>query len=499
MSYTTPTPSPSSYRTKLSAFLAIAFIAIASPALLKAQFIGGSFIKGCNLAWENGNYNTWLGVDPANPSWGVTYNSANLNSYMQNMHNMGITVLRVWVNEADMGDTVNGSDFVTGVTAAWNTNFADMMRLAGNNGIQLYVTINNGRADWLENTSQAASYLNNALLPLIRQYKGDSRIFAIDVMNEIDGTVQGSLGNYTTTGATWAQAQSYIKTFASAIHGADSSRKVSCSTGWHAWNNLSEFRGLGLDFYDFHSYTDNPSFPSASSLGMDRPIYIGECGQGTQSWNDSIQNSTELSALNSALSQGYAGVGIWDYAYAGSTEIFSMINTNGSNRPVCATIQNWHATSGGGGGGGGGGSVSNGTYKIINRNSGMALDVVGAGTGNGTLVDQWPYGGNSNQKWTVTGLGSGQFEIVGVGSGKSLDVSGAKSANGTAIDVYAYSGNSNQKWILTATTNGYFIISPVLATGSCVDVPGNSTSQGTDLDLWNINNGNNQQWIFQAP
>jgi hypothetical protein len=290
--------------------LVIPLLVLVAGRSTQAQFINGSFIKGCNLAWENGNYNTWLGLDPTEPSYGIGYNSGDLNSYMANMHSLGIKVLRVWINEGDMGDTINGSDYVTGVTATFNANFANMMQLAANNGIQLYITLNNGREDWLENPAQAAAYLNNALLPLVNTYRGNNTIFAIDLMNEIDGAVQGSLGNYTSTGATWSQAQSYIKTFASAIHNADSSRKVSCSTGWHQWYNLSNFKGLGLDFYDFHNYQDTPSFPSASSLGMDKPIYIGECGQSTQSWNDSIQSTCELDALNSAYSGGYAGVGI---------------------------------------------------------------------------------------------------------------------------------------------------------------------------------------------
>jgi hypothetical protein len=195
--------------------------------------------------------------------------------------------------------------------------------------------------------------------------------------------------------------------------------------------------------------------------------------------------------------------------------ILKWINTTGwYNNPTLSGVQcGWEITNTAGtqkdftmnsysvtvGSGGGTGSIANGTYKIINRNSGMALDVVGAGTGNATAVDQWPYGGGSNQRWTVTSVGSGQYEVVGVGSGKSLDVSGGGTANGTKIDIYAYSGNSNQRWTFKATTNGYYEISPVNASGSSLDVTGNSTTEGTGIELWTTNAGNNQQWILQAP
>lgn len=153
----------------------------------------------------------------------------------------------------------------------------------------------------------------------------------------------------------------------------------------------------------------------------------------------------------------------------------------------------------GGGGGGGGGSVANGTYKIINRNSGLALDVFGGATTNSTKIDQWTYSAASNQKWTVTSLGGGQYEIIGVGSGKALDVFGNGTANGTAIDIYTYTGGSNQKWSFTATSGGYYRITPANATGSCLDVTGGGTTKGVLVDLWNYTGGNNQQWILQAP
>jgi len=476
---------------KLSHFLMAAALALLGTASARAQFINGSFIKGCNLAWENGDYNNWLGADPTEPSYGIDYNSGDLNSYMANMHNMGITVLRVWINEGDMGDTIDGNDNVTGVTSTWSSNFANMVQLAANNHIQLYITLNNGRADWLEKTSQAAAYLNNALIPLVKQYKGNSSIFAIDLMNEIDGVVQGSLGNYTTTGATWAQAQSYIKTFAAAVHNADSSRKVTCSTGWHQWNNLSYFKGLGLDFYDFHNYQDTPSFPSASSLGMDKPIYIGECGQGTQTWSDSIQNTCELDALNSANSQGYAGVGIWDYGYAGDTEIFCMINSNGSNREVCATIQNWSP-----GGGGGGNLIANGTYTIVSEVSGMCLDDPGSSTSDGTDMDQWAINGGSNQKWQLTNEGNNVVQLVNVASGKALDDPNSSKTAGTDIDQWDVNGGSNQRWTVVSKGGGYYELINV-ASGLALDVTGASTTEGALIDQWTTSGNPNQLWKFQ--
>jgi hypothetical protein len=105
---------------------------------------------------------------------------------------------------------------------------------------------------------------------------------------------------------------------------------------------------MGLDFYDFHYYADTISLPSVASLNMDKPIYIGECGQGNSdtTWSDSLQSACELEALNSGYSGGYAGVSIWSYALpdwqTSDYSQYAMLNTNGTWRLVCYTIQSWN-------------------------------------------------------------------------------------------------------------------------------------------------------------
>jgi Ricin-type beta-trefoil lectin domain-like/Putative Ig domain len=141
-------------------------------------------------------------------------------------------------------------------------------------------------------------------------------------------------------------------------------------------------------------------------------------------------------------------------------------------------------------------TVANGTYKIINRNSGQALDVVGSNNANGAAIDQWPYSGANNQRWTVTNLGGGKYKIIGVASGRSLDISGGYGN----LEIWDYNGGVNQQWIFAATSGGYYYItSGDLGSQFGLEVPGSSMSNGTLLDMWSINGGNNQQWILQAP
>jgi lysophospholipase L1-like esterase len=142
--------------------------------------------------------------------------------------------------------------------------------------------------------------------------------------------------------------------------------------------------------------------------------------------------------------------------------------------------------------------IADGTYKIINRNGGLALDVKGKLTANGTPIDQWTYNGSTNQQWTVTSIGNGQYKIIGVQSGRSLDVPGNVTIDGTGIALYDYHNGTGQNWVISPTSGGYYTIKGVQS-GKPIEVAGNTTTPGALVDIFIDNGGNNQQWTFQAP
>ena len=87
----------------LATVAALAAMVLTATIPAEAQLINGTFIKGANLPWLDGDYNTWIGIDPTEPGWGCGYNSVHMNEYLADMHNMGITVVRIWINQGDMG------------------------------------------------------------------------------------------------------------------------------------------------------------------------------------------------------------------------------------------------------------------------------------------------------------------------------------------------------------------------------------------------------------
>ncbi|MDB6130296.1 MAG: glycoside hydrolase family 5 [Verrucomicrobiales bacterium] len=145
-----------------------------------------------------------------------------------------------------------------------------------------------------------------------------------------------------------------------------------------------------------------------------------------------------------------------------------------------------------------GGPIPDGTYKVIARHSGKALDVSANGTANGSNVQQWTYGAANNQRWTLTYLGNNLYKIIGVASGKSLDVSGGSTADGANVQIWDWANVGQQKWTITATSGGYY---SVLAShsGKALEVSASSMADGGNVQQWTYGGGNNQQWSFQAP
>lgn len=144
------------------------------------------------------------------------------------------------------------------------------------------------------------------------------------------------------------------------------------------------------------------------------------------------------------------------------------------------------------------GPVADGIYQIVNRASGLVMDVTGQSTANGARIEQYPSSGGSNQLWNVHNLGYGLYQITSVGSGKSLDITGQSIAYGASVEQWDYWGGGNQQFIITATDCGSYEIMSVNSELP-IEVPGSSSEPGTDLDQWGSNGGPNQQWLFEAP
>ena len=141
--------------------------------------------------------------------------------------------------------------------------------------------------------------------------------------------------------------------------------------------------------------------------------------------------------------------------------------------------------------------VANGTYRVISRLSGKALDAMG--TGDGTQIIQWPYSGGAMQQWTVTHTGNGQYSIIGIQSGKALDIEFGGTNDGAKVQLYSNWGGPMQKFTFTPADSGYFRITPVSSPNSCLDVTGVATADGATIQQSTYRGGSGQQWSIQNP
>jgi hypothetical protein len=138
-------------------------------------------------------------------------------------------------------------------------------------------------------------------------------------------------------------------------------------------------------------------------------------------------------------------------------------------------------------------AVANGTYKLIARHSGKALDVLNNGTANGTNVQQYTSNTCACQQWTLTHQGSGRYSVTGVGSNKMLDVNASSTADGANVQIWQSTNGNNQRFTFIPAGNGYYRINAVHS-GKCLDVSGSSTADGANVHQWTYNATANQQW-----
>jgi hypothetical protein len=143
--------------------------------------------------------------------------------------------------------------------------------------------------------------------------------------------------------------------------------------------------------------------------------------------------------------------------------------------------------------GGGEGSflISNGTYQITAKSSGLSLAV------NGSAAVQQTYSGAASQQWTVNNLGNNVVQLTCLGNGQSLEAPGATTTAGAMLDTAVYSGAANQQWTLVSVGGGYYEI--INANSNLeVNVAYNSMASGGTICQWVVGNVPNGVWAFTA-
>ncbi|HEY8935430.1 MAG TPA: RICIN domain-containing protein [Cyclobacteriaceae bacterium] len=141
----------------------------------------------------------------------------------------------------------------------------------------------------------------------------------------------------------------------------------------------------------------------------------------------------------------------------------------------------------------------NGRYVLVNRNSGMVVEVAGGSTTAGAAVQQNANTGATYQQWDVTPVDSriggdySYFTLAAAHSGKAIDVLNFSLENGGSIDAWDNIKNAAQQWYLDYAGDGWFYIRSRYS-AKCLDVYNSSTAPAAGIVQWDKNGGTNQQW-----
>jgi hypothetical protein len=107
-------------------------------------------------------------------------------------------------------------------------------------------------------------------------------------------------------------------------------------------------------------------------------------------------------------------------------------------------------------------TLDNNYVAIINRNSGLALEI--GGDYNQTLqagrpANQWPYTGGDNQQWSEIYYQGGSRAFINRRSGMALAIDGSSTGDGALAVQQPYTGAANQLWNQTFGSS-YFTSNP---------------------------------------
>lgn len=158
-------------------------------------------------------------------------------------------------------------------------------------------------------------------------------------------------------------------------------------------------------------------------------------------------------------------------------------------------------------------SIGNGTYKIINANSGKVLDVAGGSTANGAALQQYTSNNTVAQQWTVRNYGSGKIALVSVNANKAVDIPSGNAVQQAQLQLYSPNGTVAQQWLVAKAPltlrerlnetaakhrqdlpDGTYTFGSKLNTSMKMDVSGASRSNYGNVQIWAGNGTNAQKW-----
>lgn len=112
---------------------------------------------------------------------------------------------------------------------------------------------------------------------------------------------------------------------------------------------------------------------------------------------------------------------------------------------------------------------------LVNKGNGKCVDARAAGTGNGTVIQQYTCNSTTAQNFRVVATTDGFSRIEYRNDAtKAVDVSDVSSVDGAGIHLWTYGGGANQQWRVSTAADGYSTIT-ARHSGKCLSAPAGGT------------------------
>ena len=323
------------------------------------------FLHGANIPWH------YCGADVGTHyQWGPLYNGAWWDSTFTACENNKVNCVRLWLH-ADGRATpefdVMGS--VSGLDTNFFSNLDDLLNSANQHNLLVILSLwsfemtgdlTSGagqyaglHANLISDSSKTRTYINNALIPMVKRYANQCNLLAFEIINEPEWSMVVNGGGNTVQTVTAKEMQRFVGMQAEAIH-KNSKKMVTVGSAclkWNSnkyssttptegnyWSNTAIQSAYNkplayLDFYQIHYYDYmsnkylldpfNKSYPF-SYWQLDKPTIIGECPAQSKIYS----NKTLLA---NALKNKFSGVLFWSYGAGDGIGSFSDFKSDISN------------------------------------------------------------------------------------------------------------------------------------------------------------------------
>lgn len=134
-------------------------------------------------------------------------------------------------------------------------------------------------------------------------------------------------------------------------------------------------------------------------------------------------------------------------------------------------------------------------FYTIASQSGSVIEAVEAAQ-DGADLRLGEYNRKPTQEWSFIRTGDGVYQIKNRATGKMIDLMLAGTVNGTWLHQWDDANCSTQMWIVEPTREGTVKLLSQWANGKCIDTVGMGSPVGAVLQIWQDVNGDDQLWTI---